>query len=156
MTGWPRAGRDRSMRTRIGSSVGRPSAGRGFAIMAAIFLVVVLGLLAAMIVSLSSTQQVGQARDLLGSRAYFAARAGLDWGLYRVLRNTQCAPTSTLPALDGSAGGFVVQVSCSASGPFDEGGNAVMVYKLTSTATRGTLGAPDYADRQLQAVVSTP
>jgi MSHA biogenesis protein MshP len=128
----------------------------GFAIMSAIFLLVVLSLLGAMIVSLSSTQQVGQARDLLGSRAYFAARAGLEWGVYRVLRNSSCVASSTVPALAGSAEGFAIVVSCAASGPFDEGGNTVMVYQLTSTATRGTLGALDYTDRQLQAVVSTP
>ena len=42
------------------------------------------------------------------------------------------------------------------SGPFDEGGSSVMVYRLTSTATRGSAGAIDQVERQLQAVVSTP
>jgi MSHA biogenesis protein MshP len=136
----------------------RPSIARarGFAIMSAIFLLIVLALLGAMIVALSSTQQIGHARDLLGSRAYFAARAGLEVATYQVLRNSSCATTSTLPALAGSAEGFVVQIGCSASAPIDEGGNSVVVYKLTSTATRGTLGAVDYVDRQVEAVVSTP
>jgi hypothetical protein len=31
-----------------------------------------------------------------------------------------------------------------------------MVYRVTSTASRGTLGAIDRVERQLQAVVSTP
>jgi MSHA biogenesis protein MshP len=129
---------------------------RGLAVVAAIFLLVVLGLLGAMIVALSSTQQVGQARDLAGSSAYFAARTGIEWGVYQVLRNGSCTAGSTLPALGGSATGLTVSVNCTASGPFDEGGNSVLVYKLVSTATRGTPGATDYVDRQLQAVVSTP
>jgi MSHA biogenesis protein MshP len=129
---------------------------QGFAIITAVFLIVVLSLLGAMIVSLSTTQQVGSARDLLGSRAYFAARAGIEWGSYQVLQSGACAASSTLPALTGSAGGFTVTVSCSASGPFDEAGTTVRVYRITSTASTGTLGQLDHAERQLQAVVSTP
>ena len=129
---------------------------RGFALVSAIFLLVVLALLGAMIVALSTTQQVGQARDLLGSRAYFAARAGIEWGVFAALRNNACAPSTTLPALAGSASGFAVVVTCSASGPFDEGGTAVRIYQLTATATRGAAGAPDQVERQLQAQVSTP
>jgi type II secretory pathway pseudopilin PulG len=133
----------------------RPAQG-GFAIISAVFLIVILSLLGAMIVSLSTTQQVGAARDLLGSRAYFAARAGIEWGAYQVLQGGTCSASSTLPALSGSAAGFTVTVACSRTGPFDEAGTSVYVHQLTSTASAGTLGALDYAERQLQAVVSTP
>lgn len=124
--------------------------------MSAVFLLVVLALLGAMIVALSTTQHVGQARDLFGSRAYFAARAGIEWGVYAALRNNACAASATLPPLAGSAQDFSVVVGCTVSGPFDEGGTTVRVYQLTSTATRGAAGAPDQVERQLQAVVSTP
>jgi MSHA biogenesis protein MshP len=129
---------------------------RGFALVSAIFILVVLALLGAMMVNLSTTQHIGQARDLAGSRAYFAARAGIEWGAFAALRNDACAPSTTLPGLAGSAAGFAVVVACSVSGPFDEGGSTVRVYQLTSTATRGAAGAPDQVERQLQAVVSTP
>jgi MSHA biogenesis protein MshP len=132
------------------------SPARGFALVSAIFVLVVLALLGAMMVALSTTQHVGQVRDLLGSRAYFAARAGIEWGVFAALRNNACAPSTTLPALAGSAAGFVVVVTCSASGPFDEGGTPVRVYQLTATATSGAAGAPDQVERQLQAQVSTP
>lgn len=124
--------------------------------MSAVFLIVVLALLGAMIVALSTTQQVSQVRDLDGSRAYFASRAGLEWGVYRVLHDTNCPATSTMPALAGSATGFAITVTCSANGPYDEAGNNVTVYQVTSTATKGTLGSLDYVDRQMQAVISTP
>jgi MSHA biogenesis protein MshP len=129
---------------------------RGFAILSAVFLIVVLALLGSMIVNLSAAQHIESSRDLLGSRAYFAARAGIEWGIYQALRAGNCAAATTLPALAGSAQGFTVQVACASSGPFDEGGVNVMVYKVTSTATIGTRGLIDYADRQLEAVVSTP
>ena len=137
-------------------NVRAPRRRRGFALVSAVFLLVVLALLGAMIVAVSTTQQVGQARDVLGSRAYFAARAGLEWGVYQALRSASCGASSTLPALAGSAQGFTVQVACSASGPFDEGSASVIVYRITSTASRGTPGAIDRVERQLQAVVSTP
>jgi MSHA biogenesis protein MshP len=133
-----------------------PLAGRGFALVSAIFILVVLALLGAMMVALSTTQHIGQARDLFGTRAYFAARAGIEWGVYAALRNNACTPSATLPALAGSAAGFAVVVTCSVSGPFDEGGSTVRVYQLTATATRGAAGAPDQVERQLQAQVSTP
>lgn len=120
--------------------------------MSAIFLLVVLALLGAMIVSLSTTQQLGSARDLLGSRAYFAAKAGIEWGSHRVLQGGACAASTTLPALAG----FTVVVNCSAHGPYDEAGQAVRVYQLTATASTGTPGAHDHAERQLQAVISAP
>jgi MSHA biogenesis protein MshP len=137
-------------------SARRASAQRGFAIISAVFLIVVLSLLGAMIVSLSTTQQVGSARDLLGSRAYFAARTGIDWGSYQVLQGGSCPATTTLPPLQGSADGFTITVGCSASGPFDEAGTAVRVYRIVSTASTGTLGQLDHAERQMQAVISTP
>ena len=129
---------------------------RGFALISAVVLVVVFALLGTAIVSLSSTQQLGSARDLFGSRAYFAAKAGIEWGAYQVLQAGSCNASSTLPALGGSAAGFTVTVGCTRSGPFDEAGNSVLVYQITSTATSGSAGAPDHAERQLQAVVSTP
>lgn len=129
---------------------------KGFAIVSAIFLIVVLALLGALIVSLSTTQQVGSARDLAGSRAYFAARAGIDWGVYQAVQSGSCSASATLPALSGGVAGFTVQVACSRTGPFDEGGATVNVYQITSTATTGTFGQASYAERQLQAVVSTP
>jgi MSHA biogenesis protein MshP len=129
---------------------------RGFAIISAVFIVVVLALLGAMIVSLSTTQQVGSTRDLLGSRAYFAAKAGIEWGAYQALQASTCSGSTTLPALSGSAQGFSVVVNCSLSGPVDEAGTSVLVYKITSTATVGTVGGLDYAERQLTALISTP
>jgi MSHA biogenesis protein MshP len=133
----------------------RAHAQGGFAIVSAIFLVVVLGLLGTVIVSLSTTQQVSGVRDLLGSRAYFAAKAGIEWGAYQVLQLNSCAASTTLPALSGSAAGFTVQVSCSSTA-YEEAGTSGAVYQITSTATRGIDGSLERAERQLQAVLSKP
>lgn len=92
---------------------------RGFAIVAAIFILVVLSALGAFILSISSQQQIGSALDVQGVRAYQAARAGLEWGLYRQLQSVpaSCSSTATfqLPATATTLSGFYVTVTCTAS-----------------------------------------
>ena len=52
----------------------------GFSLPAAIFLLVVLALMGAVIVTVTGLQQSSQQLDVLGARAYQAARAGIEWG----------------------------------------------------------------------------
>ena len=66
---------------------------RGFTIVSAIFILVVLAGLGAFIVNVSTNQQIGSALDVQGVRAYQAARAGIEWGVYQV----QKSPTATIP-----------------------------------------------------------
>lgn len=85
---------------------------RGFAIVSAIFILVVLAALGAFIVNISSSQQVGSALDVQGVRAYHAARAGIEWGLHRQLQGGSCAGvTSFIPAA-GTLSAFTVTVTC--------------------------------------------
>src|SRR3989442_13983417 len=65
----------------------------GFSIIAAIFLLVVLALLGAFIVSVTGMQQSSGQLDVLGVRAYQSARAGMEWGAYQGLH-----PNNTLNA----------------------------------------------------------
>jgi MSHA biogenesis protein MshP len=56
----------------------------GFAIVTAIFILVVLAALGAFILNVFTNQQIGSALDVQGVRAYQAARAGIEWGLFKV------------------------------------------------------------------------
>ena len=96
----------------------RRSAGAG--LVTAIFLLVVLAGLAVAMVSIFTAQRQGMLLDEQGVRAYQAARAGIEWGLFQRLRGTGCAPGATHPvALSGDVlGGFTVGVTCTlAEGP---------------------------------------
>ncbi len=62
----------------------------GFALPSAIFLLVILAALGAFILTVSTTQHAGAALDVAGARAYQAARAGVEWGLFQSLRNGNC------------------------------------------------------------------
>jgi len=83
----------------------------GVSIVTAIFLLVVLSALGAAIVTLSTTQHQGSALDLLGSRAYEAARSGAEYGLYRQAIDGACGSSSfTMPA--ATMAPFTVTVQC--------------------------------------------
>ena len=56
----------------------------GFSLVTAIFLLVILASLGAFIVTVSGLQQTSSALDVQGSRAYQAARSGIEWGTYQV------------------------------------------------------------------------
>ena len=99
----------------------RRSAGAG--LVTAIFLLVVLAGLAVALVSVFTAQRQGILLDEQGARAYQAARAGIEWGLFQRLRGTGCAPgVSHAVALSGEVlGEFTVGVTCTpVDGPDSE------------------------------------
>jgi MSHA biogenesis protein MshP len=102
---------------------------RGFAILSAIFILVVLAALGAFILSISSQQQIGSALDVQGARAYQAARAGIEWGLYRQLQAASCAASTSFVPAGTTFSGLTVTVTCSSA---TDGG--VTIYSLVSTA----------------------
>ena len=127
---------------------------RGFAIVSAIFILVVLAALGAFIVSVSTGQQAGSTLDIQGVRAYQAARAGIEWGVYQVqatpaynfsygtpavavgsanpnARLCPASPSSVVPAAPTLAG-FTVTVTCTRTVDLINGGPTV--YTLQSTA----------------------
>ena len=101
----------------------RRSAGVG--IITAIFLLVVLAAIGVAAVRVFTAQQVTSSLDLEGARAYQAARAGIEWGLYQQLRNNTCGTRSfTLPS-DSVLSRFTVTVTCTfVPGPADSNGSA--------------------------------
>lgn len=135
---------------------------RGFSLVTAIFLLVVLSALGAVMVTFFSTQQQGLALDVLGTRAYQAARAGVEWAAFNVSQTPQgtlwpgCSTGTTLSAANGNALGgtlapYTVTVTCTVqASPYYEGTAAVFVYDITSTATGVNGAAPgstDYVER---------
>ncbi len=142
-----------SVRNALAARLGRRRAG-GFALPSAIFLLVILASLAAFLVHLSTVQSATSAQDVQGSRAFHAARAGLEWGLYRVMMpaTPSCAASTVLSA---TIDGFTVTVACNADGPYSEGGQSFSQYRLVSTArTSGAPGTLGYVERQVSATIS--
>ncbi len=105
----------------------------GFAIVSAIFILVVLAALGAFILNISAQQQIGAALDVQGARAYQAARAGVEWGLYQQLQGGVACPTGSFVPPAATLAEFTVSVTCVATpDPGGHGGPTVRV--LTATA----------------------
>jgi MSHA biogenesis protein MshP len=118
---------------------------RGFSLVSAIFLLVVLSALGAYMVIFAGQQQTTIQSDVMGVRAYYAARAGADWAIFRALDpdNTiapgppptfAACPSGTINTMSGSLSPFTVVVGCNLSALYDEAGRSIQVYEITATA----------------------
>jgi MSHA biogenesis protein MshP len=159
----------------------RPERQKGFSLVAAIFLLVVLALMGALIASVSGMQQAGGQLDLLGVRAYHSARAGMEWAAHQIVdpNNTlnqgpppSCSPINmpvcpasptNLSSLGGSLTGFTVTVECTQQPAWDttESNRNVRVFQVVATACNQPAGgacpgvpANGYVERRLEATFS--
>ena len=149
----------------------RHRAARGFTLVSALFVLVVLAALGAALAKISQRQHLGSAAEIDAARAYQAARAGIEWAAFQMLRNP--APPAAAPACfgttsfqpPGSLANFTVTVSCTRtpnSGSVNDGPTALVFYRLVANACNapasgscpaaGTPGAT-YAERQLTSTV---
>jgi MSHA biogenesis protein MshP len=132
---------------------------RGFALVLALFLIVSLAAIGTYMLSVSNVQVASGVMDEQGARAYQAARAGLDWGAYEVLRVGNC-PGSTTIAYPGTLNlaGFYAEVTCTDYLPESEGGATVNTYRIVSTGCNATPcssgSGATYVERQLQLTVT--
>ena len=121
---------------------------QGFALIAAIILVVLLAALSAFVASMVSGQSANQQLERMSRVTDLAARAGLEWGAYQVLRAAAPCPFVTPLTLPGSLSLVQVTVTCSTpSSP------PPTIYRITAIATYGDVPtSPDYVERQKTAV----
>ncbi len=130
------------------------SSQRGVSLLSAIFMLLLFGALAAYMANFTGTAHVTSAQDVQGSRAYFAAEAGLEWGLYRVMEGgASCADVSgDWPA---PLGDFAVTVSCTEAGSFDEEETSFKIYRLISRARIAdvSVGSPAFVEREVVATL---
>ena len=122
-----------------------PRRRRGFALIPALFLIVVLGMLAVVAIRVGTGQQHAVTMSLQEARALAAARAGIEWGVYRAL-NGSCAASTTLSLTEAALNGFSVVVSCSAT-TYSSGAVTNSSYVLNASATSGIYGKPAYVHR---------
>jgi MSHA biogenesis protein MshP len=125
---------------------------RGFALVPAIFLLVVVGALGLVAVRVGSGQQQTVTMNLLQARALAAANSGIEWGAYNAIKlSGSCAASTTLSLTEGALNGFTVVVTCS-SAPITIGTGTSFV--INATATSGTYGMPSYVRRVVSATFS--
>lgn len=140
---------------------------RGFSLVTAIFLLVVIAALGTFALTLSTTQQQSAAMDVLGARAYQASRVGIEWAAHQVLRNSAAGfeqacttnpggtsqPVTPLP---NTLQNFSVLATCTSTAVSDVG-VPLMVYQITSTASGvggAAVGSQNYIERQISVTIA--
>jgi MSHA biogenesis protein MshP len=116
-------------------------------------------------------QQTTSIGDLGSARALQAARAGVEWGAYTVLRTpadafvTGCqagAATKTLTFAGTNLNEYTTTLTCTSSGSLAEGADTVRVYLLIANACNSPLAgacpnagttAATYVEREVSATV---
>lgn len=139
---------------------------QGFSLVSAIFLLVVIAALGTFAVTLSTMQHQGAALDVMGSRAYQAARAGVEWAAYHVGQTspgvewTGCAassPAAQFPAntLGGALSDFRVDVYCTRMAVSEVGASptdTIWIYDVSASAVAGgNPGDQNYVERVIGA-----
>lgn len=142
----------------------------------AIIILVIMASLAGAMATFGTTQQLTSAQDVMSVKAWQAAKAGNEWGLYMALTpgtgwasGVACTPSGTVgtpgtqqtKTIDLSAElGFSVAVTCSAT-KFNEGEAApsvakeVTLHTITSKATNSaSVTSPGYVERTRVVIAS--
>ena len=145
------------------AAAGAPARQRGFSLVAAIFLIVVLAGLGVFVVRVAMAQYQSADLVLLEARAQAAADSGLEYAAYRALKAGGCGAVgaSVAPGVSDLSS-YAVTLNCVAvagSGinkikPNGGPAQAYVDYQLSATATHGAYGQFDYVSRTTKRIVT--
>lgn len=135
------------MRSRVGCFHAR-----GFSLVPALFLLIVLAALGVVAVRMSAVENQTVVLTMQSARAFSAARAGVDWAAYQALVNGNCG-AGTLTLTEGGLNGFSIETTCTATA-HSEGPDTVNVYVIDAFARAGAYGSPDYVSRRIRMTVT--
>ncbi len=122
----------------------------GFALIAAIGLLVVLGATGALMLRLAAAERASGSLAILGARGRWAARSGAEWVLHRTSSTGDCPATqTTLDLTEGALSGFRVVVRCRSTSHF-EGDEERRSLQIRSEASSGALGSAEYVYREIE------
>lgn len=125
----------------------------GFSLVAAVFIIAILGLLGSAMLFLGVLQRETVSTAAQGARAYHAARAGLEGALFLAVSASAGTPTCASSTYDLSAVSglidFTVFATCSST-VHREHATDYYVFAITSSAARGSFGSPEYVERVLR------
>ena len=110
---------------------------RGFGMPMVVFILVIMTLLAAAMVRLTTTGTLSIASEVQSTRAFYAAESGAQWAVNALFPPAggagACAATTPLAFAVGGLNGCSATVTCLAQGSF----NGNIHYLITSTGNCG-------------------
>lgn len=127
---------------------------RGFVLVAALFVLVIAGLIAGALLFIGSAAATGTTLSLQAVRADAAVQSAVERALAEVIRSGSCfgSPASftlsggALPATD-------VTMTCAQTAVTSEGSVPVNAFRVQVTASRGQAGSLDRAQRRVTVTV---
>jgi MSHA biogenesis protein MshP len=131
----------------------------GFALVAALFLLIVVATLGAFAVQINSSQLAGADLELATVRAEAALDAGIQYAAARLLATNNCNSLSGLlpqPPLSLPQNFSVAFSACQQLPNPVANTPAVTVFSVSAIATRGQYGSPDFVSRQRTVRITTP
>ncbi len=139
-----------------------PRCQSGFALIAAMLLLLVMTLLSVHLGRVSSRLNMTGAYDMQSAQAAQAARAGIEWGTFQSLSGAACAAATNIGFAGTSLGEFTATVTCIAAAPAVEDGVGINVNTITAVACNQPAagacpngGAGDgYVQREMTTVVT--
>ena len=122
----------------------------GFTLVQTIFIIVVLGLLGAFMVTMFQVQSRTTTLSHQGIRAYYAAQSGLEWAKNKTLTNGTCTPVDDAPSWNyEGAQNFVINASCTTE-TYTEGSDEIQWFRLNATAEYDVSpDSQDYVQRKV-------
>lgn len=127
---------------------------RGFTLVSAIFLTVVLVALGASLMTISVVQHTTSAQMVQAVRANYAVRAGAEWAM-AVSGAGGCPAGPTPLAPEGALSGFTIAVACART-DHDLPTGTQPYYVVDITAQSGAYGSPDFVLRRAQTKLLGP
>jgi len=119
----------------------------GVGLFAAIFLIAVLAAVGTSFALIANSQQISSARSLTLTRAYYAARAGVDEAIFTARFDENCnnvdGTTTTVDGID-------VELECNAPPEIQESDDKYKVFTLTATAVKGSRDSGTRVRRRLK------
>jgi len=121
---------------------------QGFALISAIFILVVLGLLGVFVVRIAAVGNATTVFAMEGERAYYAAMSGFQWGAYQANVNSSCSAGTVLSMTEGAMAGFSAIIEC-----YSQVTSEGTLYWISAKSQKGNIGSADYVSRTVKGVI---
>jgi len=119
----------------------------GVSIVTAIFLVVILALMGAGMVSLLTTSQQSISQEISSTKTYMAGRSCLQWGMYQAIYDAD--PWLNNPNIITFNNGNLINTQCSSTINVINS-DGLTFFDIKATARFGSVADPEFSQREMR------
>ena len=120
----------------------------GVSVVTAIFLVIVLALMGAGMVSLLTTSQQSISHEITSAKAYMAGRSCLQWGMYQSIYTPAAANSSNTITFNNNASGLLNSQCATTISTITN--DSLTFYNINAVAKFGSSVDPEFSQRTMR------